>query len=341
MPLYRMDADGRFSPFEKTPFPDLEEELEKWIEANPQLLLHDEQLAIISRQPRTAFGKYLDLLAIDESGACVVVELKRGETPRDVVAQTLEYAAWVDALTRDQLDELTRAYGAQHGLAVGGVEDLYRQAFAPETAEEPVPEIAAKVTFNNRQRLIIVAEEFSPEVEQTLRYLRTKHAVDITGLRFGVHTAGGETIIETDVVVGRERTASAGERSASSREPESPEMIIARAKTEFIKRAATAFDEWVAELGNPDLQVRHGPADWHHIRLRNKNVVNYYYAHSWIVCFFTPEDSSEIEMLRTKMSKPEEVRSFPEKGDARFHVANEADLQVLKDFVLSRVNESA
>src|SRR5438874_1422642 len=104
MPIFRMDASGRFVPFEETPFPDLEKVLEDWIEANPHLLLEGEDIAIIARQPRTAFGKYPDLLGIDESSACVIVELKRGETPRDVIAQALEYAAWVDSLTHDQLN---------------------------------------------------------------------------------------------------------------------------------------------------------------------------------------------------------------------------------------------
>src|SRR5438132_483968 len=98
MPIYKQDTSGKFVPFEQTPFPDLEKTLEDWIEANPHLLLEGEQIAVFARQPRTKFGKYLDLLAIDKTGATVIIELKRGETPRDVVAQALEYAAWIDSL---------------------------------------------------------------------------------------------------------------------------------------------------------------------------------------------------------------------------------------------------
>ena len=90
MPIYKMAKNGKFEQFEKTPFPDLEKVLEDWIEKNPHLVLEDEEVAIIARQPRTGFDKYLDLLAVDESGATVVIELKRGETPR-VGALELRY----------------------------------------------------------------------------------------------------------------------------------------------------------------------------------------------------------------------------------------------------------
>jgi hypothetical protein len=194
MPLYRLSEPATMVPFEATPFPGLEKQLEDWIEGNPHILLGGEPLAIIARQPRTTHGKFSDLLAVDAAGACVIVELKRGETPRDVIAQALEYAAWVDALSGDQLDELARTYAAKAGLVADGVFDLYRQAFVGEGDAETgdATALSAHITFNHRQRLVIVAERFHPEVEQTLRYLRTKHGVDIVGVRLGVHTAGGQ-----------------------------------------------------------------------------------------------------------------------------------------------------
>ena len=86
MPIYKKDESGRFVPFEPKPFSDLEKEkvLEDWIENNPHLLLEGEDLAIVARQPRTGFDKYLDLLALDRTGATVVVELKgKGQARRD------------------------------------------------------------------------------------------------------------------------------------------------------------------------------------------------------------------------------------------------------------------
>ena len=76
MPLYHKDETGSFVPFTTTPFPDLETVLEDMIEANPHILLEGEEITIVARQPKTAFGKYPDLLAIDKTGACVIIELK-------------------------------------------------------------------------------------------------------------------------------------------------------------------------------------------------------------------------------------------------------------------------
>ncbi len=50
------------------------------------MLLAGEELVVIARQPRTSSGKILDLLALDHTGATVVIELKRGQAPREVVA---------------------------------------------------------------------------------------------------------------------------------------------------------------------------------------------------------------------------------------------------------------
>ena len=51
------------------------------------------------RQP--SHGKRLDLLAIDDQALLHAIELKRDQTPREVVAQALEYGWWVRTLTLD------------------------------------------------------------------------------------------------------------------------------------------------------------------------------------------------------------------------------------------------
>src|SRR5216117_3660498 len=80
---------------------DAEDRLENSLVAD--LSLVHPRLMLIGRQVTTAFGKFIDLLGMDEEGNLVVVELKRRRTPREVVAQLLDYASWVTGLSRDEI----------------------------------------------------------------------------------------------------------------------------------------------------------------------------------------------------------------------------------------------
>lgn len=336
MPLYRLAESEKLVPFEAAPFPGLEKKLENWIERNPHILLEGETVAIIARQPRTAHGKFSDLLGVDESGACVIMELKRGETPRDVVAQALEYAAWVDSLRGDELDDLARTYAAKRGIAANGVLDLYQRAFGGEYDGEggdTLP-LAAHLTFNHRQRLVIVAEQFHPEVEQTLRYLRTKLGVDITGVRLGVHIACGATIVETDVVVGREQAAAPKQASAASSKVEPDEAIRTRVSSPFVKAAVISIEDWVGSLGNPALTVRHGPRSDHFLQVEGKTQLFYYYARRWLYGLLYAPSVADLERLKD-LGKPDSV--IQTEGGVRFHLINDTDLQVVQGIILNRL----
>ncbi|MFC1755719.1 DUF91 domain-containing protein, partial [Thermoproteota archaeon] len=58
---------------------------------------------LIGRNVLTAHNKYIDLLAIDENGNLIIIELKRDKTPREVVAQALDYATWVKGLQAENV----------------------------------------------------------------------------------------------------------------------------------------------------------------------------------------------------------------------------------------------
>jgi hypothetical protein len=336
VPIHKLDPDGKFVPFEKTPFPDLEEKLEDWIEKNPHVVLEDENLAVFARQPRTSFDKYLDLLALDETGATVIIELKRGETPRDVVAQTVEYAAWVDSLTIDQLNDLAHDYAQKRSIEAQNLADLYRRTFVSgETGGEGEPEAVERVTFNNRQRLVIVAERISNEVEQTLRYLRTRLGADVYGVEFSVHRASSEIIISTTTIVGREKVSKPAQ-TWTPRERESDEATRARVKGEFMQEAVTAIEDWVANCGIDGLTVDHSTASDHFIRYLGVSWVYYYYATGWVYMNLYSPKEDEIKALQSRMSKPQEVKPIDGGKYWRCHVATKNDLEVIKEIVSRR-----
>ena len=73
-----------------------EQLLEDMIVRQPEILAED--WLLIGRQVHTSHGGFIDLLAIDNQGSLILIELKREKTPREVVAQALDYASWVLSL---------------------------------------------------------------------------------------------------------------------------------------------------------------------------------------------------------------------------------------------------
>lgn len=129
--------------------------LEAYLEQDPSLL--GERLLVIGRQVRTAYNKFIDLLAMDQEGNLHVLELKRDKTPREVVAQALDYGSWVSTLDRDSIIDLAR--------------DHLNLPF--EVAFEEVFGISPPDELNAAQQLTIVATELDSSSERIVTYLRT------------------------------------------------------------------------------------------------------------------------------------------------------------------------
>ena len=130
--------------------------LEAHLERDPSLL--GERLLVIGRQVRTDHGKVIDLLAIDAEATLHILELKRDKTPRDVVAQVLDYGAWIESLDDDDLKALVLG---QRGQAL---EVLFSEAFGSTEALDE---------RNPRPRLTIVATDLDPASERIVTYLQT------------------------------------------------------------------------------------------------------------------------------------------------------------------------
>ena len=118
MRVFGVGTEGEFTEYEQVPFKDDHQEsvLEDWLEVNHNGILDDGPLLIIGRQVPTDLGKWIDLLGVDREGNVAVVELKRDRTPRDVVAQALEYAAYAARLDVDELEGILREYHDDESL---------------------------------------------------------------------------------------------------------------------------------------------------------------------------------------------------------------------------------
>lgn len=167
--LWRVD-DGRPQRVATRPMP-LESRLEELIEEAPEIL--GRPLLLIGRQVQTDHGKFVDLLGMDIEGGLHVLELKRDRTPREVVAQLLDYGSWVQELSNERVREIYATYARGRGVA----QEL-DEAFALRFGGS-IPE-----ALNGTHTLTVVASEIDAASERIVTYLASGYGVPVNVLFF-------------------------------------------------------------------------------------------------------------------------------------------------------------
>jgi Endonuclease NucS len=150
---------------------DLESQIHDWIERDISIL--DPELLVIGKEVQTAFGKSIDLLCMDSTGNLVIVELKRNMTPREVTAQTLDYASWVKDLEREEIQDIAAEYFTKKAKRET-LESAFREKFG-----DPLPDL-----INENHAMRVVAAEIDDGTERIIRYLSETYGVDINAIRF-------------------------------------------------------------------------------------------------------------------------------------------------------------
>jgi hypothetical protein len=132
-----------------------EARLEAVLEGDISLLGLD-PLMIVGRQVTAFANARVDLLALDARGDVYVIELKRGRTPREVVAQALDYGSWARTLDREKIIEIYERY-----RRAGDLDKDFAAHFGDAAPDE----------LGNDHQLIIVASELDPSTERIVDYL--------------------------------------------------------------------------------------------------------------------------------------------------------------------------
>ena len=134
----------------------LEQRLESWLESDISML--DPDLMVIGRQVRIPSVGTIDLLCLDSNGDLVVIELKRGQTPREVTTQALDYASWAKELSFERIRDIANDYLNPRDSSL---EEAFKTKF-----RQPLPG-----TLNESHRSLIVAESVDTATERIVRYL--------------------------------------------------------------------------------------------------------------------------------------------------------------------------
>lgn len=138
---------------------------------------------IVGRQIDTGFVGRVDLLAIDEAGNLVLLELKRDQTPRQVVSQVLEYGAWVKDLKSDDIAKLYQDYLERYHK--NKKKESFDQAYCRRFGVKTLPE-----ELNTTHELVVVASQFDLRSERIVTYLAEQHEVAINAIFFRVFKDG-------------------------------------------------------------------------------------------------------------------------------------------------------
>ncbi len=181
---------------------ELEQLLEAMIVAAPRLL--SDEWMLIGRQEDTGCAGRIDLLAIAPDGSLVLIELKRDRTPREVVAQALDYAGWVERLRAEDIAAIYSRFAPDRSLSQD-----FRQRFGQDLDEE---------SLNESHQIIIVAASLDDSTERIVAYLRERD-IPINVLCFQVFTHGSERLLSRAWLVDPLRTQVSAAASDGPTEP--------------------------------------------------------------------------------------------------------------------------
>ena len=155
-----------------------EQALEEMIIREPAIL--SAEWMLIGRQEQTGFGGRIDLLAIAPDGSLVLIELKRNRTPREIVAQALDYAAWVEKLTADRIAQIYQRFSGG-----GSLDAAFQKRFGTKLDEE---------ALNESHQIVLVAAELDDATERIIQYLNDRD-IAINVLFFQVFQHGADQLL--------------------------------------------------------------------------------------------------------------------------------------------------
>ncbi len=190
-----------------------EQRLEEMIIAAPEILSGEWML--IGRQEQAGMGGRIDLLAIAPDGSIVLIELKRGRTPREIVAQAIDYASWVETLTADKISQIFHRFSNGGSLA-----KAFRAKFGQPLVEEDL---------NASHQIILVAAELDESTERIIQYLNERD-IAINVLFFQVFQHGSDQLLSRAWLIDPGETqanvAVTAEATSDKKEPWNGEFYV-------------------------------------------------------------------------------------------------------------------
>ena len=143
-------------------------------------------------------ARRIDLLAVDRSGALVVIELKRTTDAGHAELQALRYAAMVSGMPFEKgVEALSR-----HRKRLGDLEGAARAAGDLRDFLTPADETTdPTITFGRSVRIVLASADFSREVTHTVLWLREESDLDFRCVRLTPYSIDGKSYLYAEQII--------------------------------------------------------------------------------------------------------------------------------------------
>lgn len=198
--VYSLGATGGTTPAQEVSLSALSlkerKDLQQWILddttlVEPGLLVLTEEYAAWTSHDGASVKDRLDILALDQSGRTVIVELKRDDAPSDIHLQAITYAAMASRFTIADLVRIHRAFKVGRGeeSSAADVESSLQQHVDDELSEDLL----------KAPRIILVARSFPPQVTASAVWLNSLR-LDVKLVQIRVWKSAVDTVLTSSVV---------------------------------------------------------------------------------------------------------------------------------------------
>lgn len=302
-------------------------DLQKMIVNDPEPFFREmgEGLILIGQEirPSDFINDQMDLLAIDEHGTPVVIELKRAEHKLQLL-QALSYAAMLSDWDSDQFIS-------------------ERSRFASETVQDARDTIADHLSsaelkqINQSQRVILIAENFDYALLKTAEWLNERYDLGIQCFRLNCAKDDADEYLSCTCIyppaeivdqasrARRPRTALAQDQGFSSWDEVLQNVVNSCVKSFFQKELEANVEE---RLNTRELFYRINGQRRAGACVRRK--------HAW--AWQRGRFEGDIDYWKSKLSEPERLRVFDQGRRLSFDLVTDDDFEAFSESISNKLN---
>ncbi len=221
-PIRCWKVSKNFPPEElKLGAPELEEYFEDWVENSAELI--DPSILIIARQIEN-----IDLLAIDDEGQLVIIELKRDKLPRLVLEQAIEYASLVATWSVDKIISIAEEYLKK------SIYEAFEEHFRKSLEDTG--------GINSDQRILLIGCRTDSTLERMVNWLSDREIpINVITLSFFV-LPDRQNIFVRSSLVSEEVAKAKSEAKKGRRAPMNKEKVKSLIDEKALEELVNAFD---------------------------------------------------------------------------------------------------